>query len=73
MVFKKTLAFVFHEIGLLWSLLQIKFPNLHFKDFLFFRIFVNILQTKNLWSNIFLFGNFYEDFEFFSENFFVCY
>ena len=34
-VFRKTQTFVFREIGILWSLLQIKLPNFRFKDLIF--------------------------------------
>ena len=63
MVFGKTRTFVFREIGMLWSSLQIKFPNLRFEDFYFLRIFVNISRTKKFSAEnvfvrpkIFLFG-----------------
>ena len=77
MVSEKTRTFVFCEISILWSSLRIKFTNLRFEDFRFFRIFVNILRTKKssaenffVSPKIFLFGNFYGDFEFFFKKFF---
>ena len=69
MVFGKTRTFVFHKISTLWSSLRIKFQNLRFEDFHFFRVFVNISRTKKSSAEDFLFGNFYEVFEFFSKTF----
>ena len=80
MVFGKTRMFVFLEIGIIWSSLRIKCPNLRFKYFHFFRILISKYFKNNEISgrkifcpaeDCFLFGNFYENLEFFSKNFFV--
>ena len=46
MVSGKTRTFVFRKLGTLGSSLRIKFQNLRFEDFHFFRVFVNISRTK---------------------------
>ena len=50
MVFEKTRTFVFLEIGILWSSLRIKFPNLRFEDYLFF------FNIRKYGPKIFLYG-----------------
>ena len=67
MVFGKTRMFVFLEIGIIWSSLRIKCPNLRFKYFHFFWILISKYFKNNEISgwkilcpaeDCFLFGNF---------------
>ena len=77
MAFEKTRAFVFVKLAYyVWSSLRINFPNLRFKDLHFFRLIMDGSRTKKSLAKsffarpkIFSFENFYEDFEFFSENY----